>query len=309
MAKGRVVLTIFLSFSKTWWYNDQVRLNLYTHFDCLQPLVKSSLLLTSNPSLLYLTSCPLYVFSFSHMPITPYAQNIVKCFLLKYMLIFTNKAGLNLRLLMDTQDNSPSGRGKRLKYIRKMADLSREDLSRLSGSGASTISYWESGKSNGLPPYEAEKLIQIINKVGVKCSLEWLVQGIGELPTLTQSTIASGESNDETLKNEEQFFHENHTNAVTLKIEDDAMLPFYNQGDLVGGIKCYEETILALVNQHCIIELETGIFVCRLLKISERKKHYHLFCTNLYTTIANSVYVDINIISAARVIWHRKELS
>lgn len=215
---------------------------------------------------------------------------------------------VNKETPMYPNDDSPKARGERLKHLRLLAKLSREELSNLSGCGASTIQYWEAGKSKGLPAHEAEKLTYILNKVGVKCTLSWLMQGLDEMPIMGSTLIsgATAEKIDSSIENEVNFFISQHPDAAILNIQDDSMAPFYQIDDWVGGIKCYEVGLLNLINQHCLVEIEKGELVCRVLKLANRKKHYHLLSTNVFSDASPLIYPDTKIISAARVIWHRR---
>src|SRR4051812_20163003 len=81
---------------------------------------------------------------------------------------------------------SPEARGRRLKSLRKMADLSRKAITMKHQISASTIQAWEEGKSGGLTAKGAQRIIAALKEEGVFCTLEWLLQGEGQSPYLAE---------------------------------------------------------------------------------------------------------------------------
>lgn len=205
----------------------------------------------------------------------------------------------------------PAQRGLRLEQLRKLAGLSRYDLSKLSGNGASTLQYWEKGQAKGIPVYEAERLVQIFNKIGVKCSISWLLHGEDDEPILLSQFNLHFEDDatiDKALIEEVKFFQLHHSDCIIFKIEDDAMLPFYNSGDIVGGDKRYGDDIINIVNRNCIVELSSGECICRYLRVTDKKKHYNLLSLNINAASPSATVLETRVNWAAEVIWHRKEI-
>lgn len=199
---------------------------------------------------------------------------------------------------------APKERGNRLKQLRKMAKLTRIELGKLVGNAASTIQYWEIGESQGLPQHEAEKLSETFQRIGIHCSSKWLYQGIGDKPVYIPLANQALEATSSTTMEEVKLFHQLHTDAITLQIKDDIMLPFYGPNEWIGGIKQYASRIIELNNQVCIVELETTEVLCRVLKLANRKKHYELRGINASSNSSPFFIDSVKLISAAKIIRH-----
>lgn len=201
-------------------------------------------------------------------------------------------------------------RGARLRQVRDFANLSRKELSELSGKGASTIQFWENGESQGLPQPEAKNLVEVFHRIGVHCDLGWLFYGSGSEPTrITPSTGTEATLfvNNPDFKQETECFYRLYPEGILLHIEDDAMLPFYALGDWVGSEKKYTgESIVELIGKHCIIELRPGEMICRILRLADNRKDYQCVATNPATLCDNAYIVQSKIISASPVNWIRR---
>jgi transcriptional regulator with XRE-family HTH domain len=211
---------------------------------------------------------------------------------------------------MNPEDISPIERGKRLKYLRELTELSREKFAKIAGCGKSTLQFWEEGKANGFPEEQAEHFISLFKKAGIVCSIDWLLSNIGMTPILAKDFVNRDQPaqenlliNDKVIK-EAEAFHIRHEKAISLIMADDSMLPFYYPGDLIGGQKHYGEGINALLHQRCIIELPNAELVCRILKSSSKNDRYDLIGTNISSTAKNFIYFEVKVLSAASVIWH-----
>ncbi len=78
--------------------------------------------------------------------------------------------------------SSPKARGKRLKFVRKLAGLSRKQLEKKYGISANTVQSWEVAKKGGLTERGAHRILAVIQKEGINCSIEWLLYGTGAPP-------------------------------------------------------------------------------------------------------------------------------
>lgn len=202
---------------------------------------------------------------------------------------------------------SPVNRGLRVRKLRESIKISRPQLAKLAGCGESSLQFWEEGKGNGITPKSAKLLIDFFNHSGVICTLEWLMSGSGSEPVLATNLAISAQQEIliPSLNTEIQAFHHWHQDAVTLLIVDDAMTPFYSPGDYVAGKKRYGNAIELLMNEHCIIEIENKT-LCRIIKASSKNERYNLVSTNPYSDSEFICLVETKIISAAKVIWHRR---
>lgn len=205
-------------------------------------------------------------------------------------------------------------RGKRVRLVRNMTDLTIDDFANKIGVSNRTIKYWENGESGGLSEKGAEKIVEANNILNIQCSIIWLLYGAGSHPTLTgkyYNNILSLENNitndsDDNIKKEVHYFISNNLNAITMQITDDGMEPYLIAGDIVGGKRKQNKDIKDALHQDCIIEIKNQQLFCRRLLPGTKPKLFNLCCINQKTS-APFIITDIEIISAAPIIWLRRK--
>ena len=72
---------------------------------------------------------------------------------------------------------------KRLKFIRILTGLSIEEFSEIHGLKKGTLLKQESSHL-AISKKAAEKFVELVIKQGVVCSVEWILEGKGDFPTL-----------------------------------------------------------------------------------------------------------------------------
>ena len=77
---------------------------------------------------------------------------------------------------------SPKAKGERLKRIRHLGNLSREEFCEGSEINLATLISWEVGRFGGLSSKGAKRVIARAAKEGVFCTIEWLLYEIGVGP-------------------------------------------------------------------------------------------------------------------------------
>lgn len=205
---------------------------------------------------------------------------------------------------------------ERLRILRSIAGFStRKSFCEAMSIPLPTMESWE--KNGGiLSPKGATRLVQALQKIGVSCTEEWLLWGIGFFPQ-NKHALASAyltfenknkliNNSDEMIFKEISIFLNQSKNAVVLCVPDHQMYPFYEKGDYVGGLRLFNRDISQALGYNCIIEQEDGSVIVRRLEESLVKDHYSLFC---YTPSKHYSFVsacDIPLKSAAPIIWHRK---
>lgn len=205
-------------------------------------------------------------------------------------------------------------RAKRLKRIRNLANLTREELCATTDINQYTLVGWENARFGGLSYKGAEKVIARIKKEGVHCTVEWLMEGRGSEPSVNPiPTIPKEELcnlNEEVIMTYElEFFKAKNSLAVDLIVDDDGMLPQYHRGDIVAGKKRIGNEIEAVIGTDCIVQIKSGEILLRNIRGGKLKqgKSYTLVCTNPFITRKPSVVSDVELIYAAPIIWHRKK--
>lgn len=216
------------------------------------------------------------------------------------------------------QKSTPEARGKRLKSLRMMAGLSRKALEDKYDVSASTMQSWEDAKAGGLTEKGAKRSIEVFRQEGIRCTVDWLLYGIGLPPQLSDKLFQQQihmqviESRVEiteerAIVNELLAFRQHNPDAVEFIVPDDGMKPLYYKGDYVAGKRRYNEAIDNVVGMDCIIETKENEVLLRRLKPGSQSGRFTLICLNPDSNVFEFALHDREILSAAPVIWVRRK--
>lgn len=210
--------------------------------------------------------------------------------------------------------------GSRLKSLRKMTGFSRKAFAGRHEISANTLQNWEDGKSGGLTDKGAKRILLALREEGIQCSKNWLLHGVGNSPYVSDKLYqrtnhkpanrksVANESEEETLIiNELMTFRQYYQDTIDMVVKDDAMTPYFMAGDYVAGKRFYKESIQALCGMNCIVETNTGEIYLRRLKAGNKADHYTLVCVNLDTSCVEPLLFNLELVSAAPVLWHRRK--
>jgi transcriptional regulator with XRE-family HTH domain len=210
--------------------------------------------------------------------------------------------------------------GGRLRYLREFAHLERDEASGITGVAMSTYKDWENNKTN-LPQHRGFWLIDDLQTRGIKCSLEWLLDGKGPLPSKNRLirdgkvvgafTIKQPLTEDieqEQIAMELEMFCGHNINAVGFMITDNDMFPEYASGDFVGGIEYRGKDIQKVIDTNCIVRFRNGDLMLRRLQEGKTKGCYTLLATNRDIKVKKKIIHDVKLEGAAPVIWHRTRI-
>lgn len=203
---------------------------------------------------------------------------------------------------------------ERLKAARSLAGYNnRRDFCTHFGLPYDTIDAWERGK-NPLTLKGAKRIIDSLKSVGIYCSEEWLIEGTGVSPRSFQEAFPMINLNpSESLSVFEEHlglaaelstFTTLNRNSILTLIRDDSMLPFYAEGDYVGGIRLPKGDQEEALHKRCIVEFpENSIAVGQFEKVNG---NYRVSPLNkdAQTEIIEDV-PPMNIVSVAPIVWHR----
>jgi len=220
----------------------------------------------------------------------------------------------------DDIKSSAEARGKRIKSLRMMADLSRKDVGDKYQISAGTLRGWEEARSGGLTENGARRLLTVFRKEGIQCSIEWLLHGTG-IPPQVSDKLYQGEAGsllqdtdlgqqpesweDPIILSELLHFRKVNPDAVDMLVVDNGMEPLFHQGDYVAGRRRYNEEVENVIGRNCIIETTQGKLYLRQLQRGTKKGLYTLICINLNFSPEDAILYNVDIVSAAPVIWHR----
>lgn len=195
-------------------------------------------------------------------------------------------------------------RGKRIRMLRALSGLSRKQFQEQLNVSISTLNIWENGRIC-LTKKGALRISIAVKEVGIECSTEWLLSGLGNPPRqIKNSNPDNSSTSDPDGYGEINCFLKNHSNAIYATISDELMAPFFNIGDIVAGPTVPIAQIKSLLGNIVIIELSGKTILRRITSIIGDR--CHLNCCNASIANDNFTYVDINdIIRIAKVLLHR----
>lgn len=219
------------------------------------------------------------------------------------------------KVVVKNEDSTPDARARRLRYLRRLANLSRRQMCD-DTINFNTLKGWELARYGGLPRDGACKVINRVAQEGISCELDWLLHGEGQGPVVVKAAN-SGQNresqHDRTVEynrinKELQPFIDHHNDALTHEINDDGMAPVFEPGDWVAGPLQLSDELSKLHNRPCIILLDTGDKLVRKLTVTENQGIV-LTCVNEATTVTNPVLFNVSYVLLAPVVWHRKDLA
>jgi len=203
-------------------------------------------------------------------------------------------------------------RGNRLKRLRNLTNLNREEFCANGEINFNTLTSWELGRFGGLTTSGAEKILQKVKKAEVHCSLEWLMEGTGPEPSVNPLSPIQFEHPENLTEEliidyELACFKAKNIDAVSLLIDDNGMEPNYHENDIVAGKKRTGARIKTTLGHDCIVETETGEQLLRNVRKGAHPNTYTLVCNNPDIRKWPSVLSDVKLKFAAPVIWYRKK--
>lgn len=212
--------------------------------------------------------------------------------------------------------SDPQMRGVRLKTIRAMTGLTRQEFEKKYAISASTVQSWEAAKAGGLTERGAMRLLPLFRQEGISCSMDWLLHGIGDPPQLLNEFSSNYVmetpaeyfvlSESKVIIRELLIFRKMNENPIDFQIKDDGMGPHYAIGDYVAGKRRYKQDIASVIGMNCIVQTSSNEVLFRRVQQASKSGLFNLICTNLNTTVALHTMYDQDLISAAPVIWHRR---
>lgn len=217
------------------------------------------------------------------------------------------------------QKSTPEARGKRLKSLRMMAGLSRKALEDKYSVSASTMQSWEDAKAGGLTEKGAKRAIDVFRQEGIRCAVDWLLYGIGLPPQLGDKLFQQQIhlqamledrieiTEERAIVNELLAFRQHNPDAVEFIMPDDGMAPLYKKGDYVAGKRRYDGAMENVIGMDCIVETKENEVLLRRLKAGSQPGTYTLICLNSDAIVSEFAIHDIELLSAAPVIWVRRK--
>lgn len=196
-------------------------------------------------------------------------------------------------------------RGQRIKSLRQTLRYSRRAFAQRHQLKAATIQSWEDGRYGGLTEQGARVLAQAFREEGLKVYEEWLMHGHGEDPLATTATTRESPAKNSIETQLQQFLNQ-HPNAIDAFITDDALAPLLLPGDLVAGVRHFQEEIEQALNQVCIVQLKNNQLLIRYVTTHQKPGYIQLKPTNPKSTLTNQTVSQQDIFSLAPIVWFRR---
>ena len=205
----------------------------------------------------------------------------------------------------------------RIKTARRIAGLSKRVLHDRYHLNSHTLASLEIGRSV-LSEEWGRRFCQALQKEKVLCITEWLFKGTGTPPKrLHDQEFAimherqliedSKIFNDETaIKQEIKAFIAGHKDNILSIVKDDAMSPFFEFGDYVGGRRIPQESIEQMLGEKCLIEVKPGEYLVRHFTLEEDSKDYLLSATNPKSSVQRPLLFVNDIVGLYQIIWIRR---
>jgi transcriptional regulator with XRE-family HTH domain len=206
-----------------------------------------------------------------------------------------------------------SAPAERIKLMRSICGLTREQFEKVSGVSGNTLRAWEEG-TNNLTKKGAARLEAAFLKFNKFCPMDWLLYGTGLAPSLEgliQScsislTAKKADMEIATILREMEFFATINPSPLIFVV-DDGMQPKYNSGDFVAGNKVVGDDIAKLDGRECIVMIADNQILCRRLFKSHQTNRYDLICLNPQATVPEKLNVEIT--AAAEIVLHRRAVN
>lgn len=160
--------------------------------------------------------------------------------------------------------------GKRLKLARQMTNLTRKQFADKHNLNYHTLESWEQGINN-ISDENLSILESILTSEGINVSKNWILNGNvyeslnSTIKNQNQSKVHSNYSldGDFSYLREIKFFQETTENAIVTMILDDALFPYFNKGDYVGGVVTISKAMEQYVGKFCIIKMKNNDIIAR----------------------------------------------
>lgn len=208
-------------------------------------------------------------------------------------------------------------KGRRLRMLRILSGLTRQELYEKVHISPSTMNTWETARVE-LTESGAARICTAFSKVGILCAKEWLLTGDGAPPRImtaversifsenAEDLVTSGNSPIEfqttqdlpvadDIAEELRFFIKTHNNALFHVVKENFMNSRYKVGDCVAGSIAEPHSLL---NCIVIIEKEDGKTTLGKL-LSYNNGLCEIFCD------MKSAHKLIKANKIAEVLWHR----
>lgn len=190
--------------------------------------------------------------------------------------------------------------GMRIRMMRVILGLSRESFCSRHGINFNTFTSIELDRLK-ISKKQIQKIIQAFGKEGLYTDEPWLMDGLGQGPTrfLEKAEVSPQDILEKWVYN---FFINSRKTLITT-IKNDAMEPFFSEGDLVGG--GWGLSAKKLLGKRCLVFLEGHFYVGTLFQCGS---HFFLMPSNNKAYDSPIIFCESNA-QVAEILWHIRRQS
>ncbi len=205
---------------------------------------------------------------------------------------------------------------ERIKALRGYLSMTRKEFCSKHGIPEPTLRAWELSLYS-ISPNHLQKLIKAFEKENILCTTDWLLHGEGTPPLFAAETINrelvkvnNDVSNKGSLVSpvlvETAVFQTYNPESFVMQISDNSMLPQFEKGDYVGGIKRNFPLKTDDFGKVYIVLLADGSSVVRIVYQGSTDRAFTLGCLNLLNQQTNPIMSEVIPKELYQVVWHRK---
>jgi transcriptional regulator with XRE-family HTH domain len=219
---------------------------------------------------------------------------------------------LDLKENYKTDEKKTQTVGDRIRSLRGYLSLSRREFCFKHSIPEPTLRAWELSLTSITPRY-LQKLLKAFEQENILCSFEWIMKGERTAPLFASEVISNELKEYEaqmtsSLENpillESAVFQRRNPDSIVVNISDKSMLPLYEDGDYVGGLKVLLTSIQS--GSSYIVVLPNGMQVVRVLHKGSSKSLFTLECSNPQAKSNMPTATNVEIKDVYRIVWHRK---
>jgi hypothetical protein len=198
----------------------------------------------------------------------------------------------------------------RIRYLRMLTGLDRPSMERRHDIKKVSLEKWENGTAN-ISQRNISRLVSVALDHSIECTPEWLLLGKGAPPktippsSINTQQVGKGDAAEDTLR-DLSYFRNTYPKGVTLMVCDEAMAPYYANGDFVAGNTIDLKNLRKYLDCACIVETADGKKRARRVGYSDGA--WFLYGTNPKHTGSAFLEIHVEITLVAPIFWHRMKL-
>ncbi len=175
--------------------------------------------------------------------------------------------------MTETSAKIRKAQSERVRLLRKLLNLSRTKLAEHHPRiPKSNIRNWEEGFKSGLTETGAEYLAAVAQKLGIRVTTTWLLEGVGNPPEkipievlLTHEPLS--------FERSVHVLSQQDPHTMTALVKDDAFAPTLHAGEYVIGTRFSGKELTNALNALCIVETLEGEIKIGYLKHDKLNKY------------------------------------